>query len=92
MRRGFLLPGSEVSLIFAALMVQKGLTPYTRTRRWPQVFVVSPARPETLNRTRGSYQMFFVVEPQPPLEYLLREAHHEPAIRREDDERGAEAR
>jgi hypothetical protein len=26
---GFLLPGSEVSLIFAALLVQKGLTPYT---------------------------------------------------------------
>jgi hypothetical protein len=39
-----------------------------------------------------SYQMFFVVEPQPSLEYLLREAHHEPAIGRESDERRVAAR
>ena len=34
-----------------------------------------------------SYQIFFVVEPQRSLEYLLREAHHEAAIRSEGDER-----
>jgi hypothetical protein len=31
--------------------------------------------------------MLFVVEPQRSLEYLLREAHHEAAIRSEGDER-----
>jgi hypothetical protein len=39
-----------------------------------------------------SYQMFFVVEPQPSLEVLLREAHHEPAIRSESDGRRRAAR
>jgi 2-polyprenyl-3-methyl-5-hydroxy-6-metoxy-1,4-benzoquinol methylase len=34
-----------------------------------------------------SYQMFFVVEPLPSLEYLLREAHEQSAIRGEADEK-----
>ena len=34
-----------------------------------------------------SYQMFFVVEPLPSLEYLLEKAHQQSAIRSDDDER-----
>jgi hypothetical protein len=36
--------------------------------------------------------MLFIVEPQRSLEYLLREAHHEAAIRSEADERRVAAR
>jgi len=39
-----------------------------------------------------SYQMLFVVEPQRSLEYLLREAHHEAAVRSEADQRREPAR
>jgi len=39
-----------------------------------------------------SYQMFFVVEPLPSLEHLLREAHHEPAMGSASDERRVAAR
>ena len=34
-----------------------------------------------------SYQMFFVVEPLPSLEYLLEKAHEHSAVRSETDER-----
>ena len=34
-----------------------------------------------------SYQMFFVVEPLPSLEYLLQTAHDESAVRSETPER-----
>jgi glycosyltransferase involved in cell wall biosynthesis len=39
-----------------------------------------------------SYQLFFVVEPQPSLDYLLREAHQESAIRSDADGRRAAVR
>jgi hypothetical protein len=46
-----------------------------------------------LRVSRGlfSYQMFFVVEPLPSLEYLLREANTQSAIRSEAAERRAAA-
>jgi hypothetical protein len=39
-----------------------------------------------------SYQMFFVVEPLPSLEYLLQTAHEESAVRSETGERRVVAR
>jgi 2-polyprenyl-3-methyl-5-hydroxy-6-metoxy-1,4-benzoquinol methylase len=39
-----------------------------------------------------SYQMYFVVEPLPSLEYLLQAAHDESAVRSETEERRARAR
>ena len=38
-----------------------------------------------------SYQMFFVVEPLPSLEYLLEKAHEQSAVRSEAEERRAPA-
>jgi glycosyltransferase involved in cell wall biosynthesis/SAM-dependent methyltransferase len=45
----------------------------------------------SLARGPFSYQMFFVVEPLPALEYLLREAHTQSALRSDEVERKAAA-
>jgi hypothetical protein len=46
-----------------------------------------------IKASRGlfSYQMFFVVDPLPSLEYLLREAHEQSALRSEAAEPRAAA-